>query len=29
MRFFVVPVYGVTLAKADIFLPAFLQISEI
>ena len=29
MRFFAVPMYGVTLVKADIFLPAFLQISEI
>ena len=29
MRFFAVPMYGVTLAKADIFLPVFLQMSEI
>ena len=26
MRFFAIPMYGVTLAKADIFLPTFLQI---
>ena len=29
MRFFAIPMYGVTLAKADIFLTAFLQMSEI
>ena len=28
MRFFAIPMYGVTLVKADIFLPAFLQMSE-
>ena len=27
--FFAIPMYGVTVAKADIFLPAFLQMSEI
>ena len=28
MRFFVTPMYGVTIAKANIFLPALLQMSE-
>ena len=29
MRFFAIPIYGVNLAKADIFLLAFLQMAEI
>ena len=29
MRFFAIPMHSVTLAKADIFLPAFLKMSEI
>ena len=28
IRFFAMPMYGATLAKAEIFLPTFLQISE-